>query len=241
MNELINDYDVYIFDVCLTLMFNVDRFDDNQDYYATYSQLGGSALDRETVQESIATIWNAAIQDYRDPAKFDNYPKLRYYIDHCLKDTAITTGEKDLLAKVIATHEAGQIPQEIAETIKKLHGEKQLGIISNITSEPELFLKEFERVEIRSCFEHIIFSSEYGAIKPSEKLFHIALESFKVPVERIVYIGDSYNRDVIGAKKVGMGSVLLTDNSTHLEQLRPEAPRPDYILPKVSSLLDLVS
>lgn len=51
----------------------------------------------------------------------------------------------------------------------------------------------------------LLLSSELiGALKPSSKPFEELAEKLEVPVERILYIGNSHAYDVAGPKKLGM-------------------------------------
>ncbi|MEL6162363.1 MAG: HAD family hydrolase [Cyanobacteria bacterium J06628_3] len=82
----------------------------------------------------------------------------------------------------------------------------------------DIFLKEFDRVGIRDLFEIIIFSSDYGWIKPSTKLFNLAIEQFDVEREKIVYIGDHIMRDVGGAKTAGLSTIWINPRGKRLNK-----------------------
>ncbi len=55
----------------------------------------------------------------------------------------------------------------------------------------------------------IVFSSDIGIIKPSGRIFAKAMEGFDVGVSKVVYIGDSFRRDVTGARNIGMSAVWI--------------------------------
>ena len=55
----------------------------------------------------------------------------------------------------------------------------------------------------------VVVSAVVGFAKPSREIFHQALARAEVPAEAAVYVGDSYDRDVIGARAAGLRPVLL--------------------------------
>jgi putative hydrolase of the HAD superfamily len=55
----------------------------------------------------------------------------------------------------------------------------------------------------------VIDSTEVGSEKPDPRIFRLALERAGVAAARAVYVGDLYSVDVLGARAVGMGAILL--------------------------------
>lgn len=55
----------------------------------------------------------------------------------------------------------------------------------------------------------IIASEEFGLDKPSACLFEAALDLLKVNEENVLMIGDSYEKDILGAKILGIDSFHL--------------------------------
>lgn len=57
--------------------------------------------------------------------------------------------------------------------------------------------------------EFVLDSSEVGVEKPDPRIFQLALERSGLEPGEAVYVGDLYSVDVLGARAVGMGAVLL--------------------------------
>lgn len=55
----------------------------------------------------------------------------------------------------------------------------------------------------------IIASEEFGFEKPNARLFEEALDLLKVKAENVLMIGDSYEKDILGAKLLGIDSFHL--------------------------------
>jgi FMN phosphatase YigB (HAD superfamily) len=80
----------------------------------------------------------------------------------------------------------------------------KIGLISNTTSFNLGFLKPIGRY-----IDHETKSYEVGLIKPNPSIFRICLSGLGVKAGEAVMVGDTYEHDIIAAKKIGMKAVLL--------------------------------
>lgn len=74
-----------------------------------------------------------------------------------------------------------------------------------------------EGLGIRKYFKKIWSSADYGRIKPCRDFFEMAitnvlLENPDEKREHIVYVGDTYDTDVVGANAAGIGVIWLNHN-----------------------------
>jgi putative hydrolase of the HAD superfamily len=53
-------------------------------------------------------------------------------------------------------------------------------------------------------------AADVGASKPTLLPFMSLSQRLGIPPSRILYVGDSYDNDVVGAKRAGMSAALLT-------------------------------
>jgi putative hydrolase of the HAD superfamily len=93
---------------------------------------------------------------------------------------------------------------EVFAQLKKLG--YRLGVISNSDGSIAGSMQKFG---FASFFDCMIDSHVVGVEKPNSKIFEIALTQLNISAERCVYIGDNYDRDVIGARNAGMTPILL--------------------------------
>ena len=77
----------------------------------------------------------------------------------------------------------------------------ELGIISNFDTRLYRVLKELDLVDF---FQGVTLSTEVGAAKPNPLVFAAALHRHHCEPGEALHIGDSYQEDYMGAKKVGM-------------------------------------
>jgi putative hydrolase of the HAD superfamily len=57
--------------------------------------------------------------------------------------------------------------------------------------------------------EFVIDSSQVGVEKPDPRIFHIALERARLKPHEVVYVGDLYSIDVLGARAAGLTAILM--------------------------------
>lgn len=81
-----------------------------------------------------------------------------------------------------------------------------LGIISNNYGNLAEILKE---TGLTHFFEIAIDSTRVGFMKPDPSIFKKAIQDMGCSMKESVYIGDSFERDMLGAKNVGMDHIWL--------------------------------
>jgi putative hydrolase of the HAD superfamily len=87
-------------------------------------------------------------------------------------------------------------------------------------------LQEGQMLGINDFFDHIILSTQYGFRKPDSRLFEIACSLLGIPPSEAVYIGDHPEKDVEGAKRIGM-RVILVDRDSHKGEWNAQK-QPDF-------------
>lgn len=233
--RFIDQFDVVLLDVSHTFMFDVDRFSDTEDYAATYRQVGGNLLSDGEIHRTIAALFDSMLADYEDPNCYDSFPSVFSYLKVLPESKDCPAGEIRLLARVFAMHEVGTIPATHVRALHRLHETHRLGIVSNIWSPNDLYLREFERVGIRNLFDVIIFSSDHGCVKPSSHLFAKAIEALDVDRSKIVFVGDSLKHDIAGAKAAGLPSVWI---NTGVNRITQSIPTPELIIRDLQDLIE---
>jgi epoxide hydrolase-like predicted phosphatase len=107
------------------------------------------------------------------------------------------------------------IDRNLVEYIRSLRGKFHTGLISNAWSG----LREFiTREDLISLFDTIIISAEIGAVKPSAKIYEVALDQAKVEAGEAVFVDDT-PVNIEACEKVGMKGVLFNDPDESLKRL----------------------
>ena len=225
MSLLLDNFNVLLLDMNGTFMFGHDRFGAAEDYFHTYRELGGRRLDRDTLQQTMHASCDALLAMYDDPARFDDFPSLaEVFREHGrARDEDIS-----ILERLFAAHEIGHVPPEHDACLRRLATTHHLGVVSNICAHPDIWLAGFGPTSVLHLFRSLTFSSEGRSIKPSRVLFERALAD--VPsVARVLFIGDSLERDMIPAKALGLSTAWLAAEGADHQAA-------DYVVPSLPSL-----
>lgn len=119
------------------------------------------------------------------------------------------------------------VPEEVPRTLERLRrAGYRLGVLSNRDRPLEPTL---EALALDGWFEVAVAAGRLGAWKPDPRPFREAVGRLGVPAQAVVYVGDNYYADVLGARAVGLRPVLLD----------PEGLFPEADCPVVASLAEL--
>ncbi len=118
---------------------------------------------------------------------------------------------------------------DVAPTLAALHAAGyRIGLISNTHRCLDSFQSHFA---LDPYITAAVSSSEHGYLKPHPSIFRAALARAGTPAEGGVMVGDSVTHDIDGARRAGMGAVLLARSGT--------APETAEGVPVIRSLAEL--
>ncbi len=87
---------------------------------------------------------------------------------------------------------------------------KEKGYVVGIISNADRSIREqIERTELKLYLDVLVTSDDAGAEKPAAPIFRAALERTGIGAKDAVYVGDQYRSDILGARAVGMGGILV--------------------------------
>ena len=95
---------------------------------------------------------------------------------------------------------------------------------------------ELEAVGLRELFDLIVVSSALGCHKPDRRFFTAALEALGVPAAETLYLGNDPYRDMLGAQRVGMRTVLFRGGRFEPAPPGVALPPPDFRLARFADL-----
>ncbi|MDK2915093.1 MAG: 2-haloacid dehalogenase [Thermococcaceae archaeon] len=131
--------------------------------------------------------------------------------------------------------EYGQLFPDALDTIRVLKDMSlHVGIITD--SDNDYITAHLKALGIYELFDSITTSEEAGYFKPHPRPFQLALEKAGVKAEEALYVGDNPKKDCVGAKSVGMISVLL-DPSGEKRALWENC---DFVVSSLSEVVEIV-
>lgn len=103
----------------------------------------------------------------------------------------------------------------------------RIGLISNAGYDADVQAL-VDQAGLRPYLEYMITSAAARIRKPHPEIFQAALDYFGVPPSQAVMVGDFLQADVLGANRLGIGSVWITRRAdlaaaqAHLERIQPD-------------------
>jgi len=102
------------------------------------------------------------------------------------------------------------------DALPALQALKERGVGIGLISNWDCSLQEVVRdLGLNAYLECVIISALCGCEKPDPGLFHEALRQAGVAAEETFHIGDSYEKDVLGARAAGIAPILLDRQGKH--------------------------
>lgn len=80
----------------------------------------------------------------------------------------------------------------------------RLGLLSDLPP-----FKKIELMGLLPYFDTVLCSEHSGALKPSPRPFSALAEGLRVRPEEILYVGNKYEYDIVGARMAGMRTALI--------------------------------
>ncbi len=113
------------------------------------------------------------------------------------------------------------LEENTEKLLRTLHGRYKLGIISNFAI-PECVHELLKIHDLDKLFDAIVVSGAVNKRKPSPEIFERALKALGVSASETVFVGDTLDADIEGAKAVGMKAVYIERRIEKVEQVRPD-------------------
>lgn len=131
----------------------------------------------------------------------------------------------------------------IPGAVEMLERVKERGLLVGLVSDvawglpSEYPLRDLRHFRMDGYFDDMVFSTDVGLRKPNPKIFKIALYNLDVKPAESVFIGNSLQADVKGAKGVGMMAILKDSKYyQHDDNIVPDGKISDWS--EIDSVLD---
>lgn len=100
----------------------------------------------------------------------------------------------------------------VKETLKNVKENNiRIGIVSDLVA--HIQIKKLKKLGLSRYVDFIVTSEEAGKEKPHPSIFLLALKKADCLPSEAVMVGDSFEKDIVGAKHLGIVSVLISRNA----------------------------
>lgn len=125
--------------------------------------------------------------------------------------------------------------EETFRVLDILKGRYKLLLLTN--GSPDLQKEKIASVpELASYFDHVVISGSFGEGKPSESIFHHAMELLGIRPEEGVMVGDKLTTDILGSNRVGMRNAWINRHGA----ARTDEIAPAHEISDLHGLLELL-
>ncbi|HAV10797.1 MAG TPA: hypothetical protein DCX22_04200 [Dehalococcoidia bacterium] len=202
--------------VCFDFFNTLARYEPSrEDTYVSICSEFGITADAQTLSKSLPVadkFWRDENRrsDIDNRTKDDQMAFWAQYITLILKGTGTAIDIRTALAIMGRMRQFNwefKLFDDSLEILNILNDRKvQIGLISNVGKEME---DTYRKLGIQSYLTFTVTSFEVGCDKPDPKIFRIAIEKSKVKPEEMLYIGDQYEQDILGARNVNIQGILI--------------------------------
>ncbi len=133
------------------------------------------------------------------------------------------------------------IPPGAVEVLEVLRRRAAVGLVSNYPCGDAL-RRSLDDVGVRELLDPVIVSGDVdvGYVKPHAKPFAVALARLDVDPSRVLFVGDRWEMDMLGARDVGMRTCHITGLTSDGEWgARYSTYRPDFVIERLEDLLEI--
>ena len=165
----------------------------------------GLSVDEESGYKDVMELYMTT--GWENQLVFDDY----------LKQTTGEVSNKILAAGVVAYRRAREATLLVYPNVNKtlielLKTQIRLAVVSDAPSR-EAWMRLYY-LNLHHVFDPVLTFDDTGARKPSPKPFKLALEKMNVGSDEALMIGDWPDRDVVGAKQIGMKTIFARYGDT---------------------------
>jgi putative hydrolase of the HAD superfamily len=113
------------------------------------------------------------------------------------------------------------LDENTEKLLRSLHGKYKLGIVSNFAI-PECVHELLKTHDLDELFDAVVVSGAVNKRKPSPEIFERTLKALGVSAAETVFVGDTLDADIEGAKAVGMKAVYIQRRTEKVGEVCPD-------------------
>jgi len=104
-------------------------------------------------------------------------------------------------------------PKGLKEFLARLSSKYRLALLSNYPL-PDAIRLSLVKFDVEKLFKPILVSGDLGIIKPHRMIFEKLLADLSLPAEEVLFVGDDWVADIIGASASGMSCIQIKNHHT---------------------------
>lgn len=206
-----------IFDFFGTLVGYSEEWDITRENtsYEYFSTLGFSMEKQEFIQKYGECFMDLTKKATENRNEFHMYDLGKYFFQKYFQYQIDDKSNKLFIDKSVNDWNVNVVYfNNINDFIEKLSKKYRLSILSN-TNYPDLVHRNLINMDIHKYFYKVYTSVEIGIKKPNKQIFEYVLNDLEVQSSNTLFVGDNYNDDYLGARRVGMECYLIDKHNRY--------------------------
>lgn len=177
-------------------------------------------------------LWYELQEDHDSTTSLRERIWIRLLADHGIHDKALAHELSDVY---VGLRTASLVPFDgVLDLLTDLRKKYSIGLLTNGPS--DLQWEKIKLLGIEGYFDAITVSGDIGIHKPDPRPFASLLRRLNTCADRAVYVGNSYEMDIIGAVGAGMLSVWVNPDGEE----EPQEGIADAIIANVTELRGII-
>jgi putative hydrolase of the HAD superfamily len=199
-------------------------------FYRIYDQIGLPNIPKTNVKE--AFYWaDRRMEEDLEVRKMGFRAMMERHVGYQFEKLDLRDPKKEAEAAAAFYVPSERVLRRNRTILEKLHQAGfKLAVVSNFYGNVETLCEE---AGLKPILQAIVDSIVVGFRKPDAKIFQLALDRLHAKAPQAAVVGDSFERDMIPAKKIGMTTIWMSSERSS------EAPDPFLLDHVIHSLEDL--
>ncbi|MEX1247090.1 MAG: HAD family hydrolase [Anaerolineales bacterium] len=217
------------FEHITTIVFDLDdtlRYNDPHPHhvFCDYAETLGAPLSRGQRREAQRwehRYWASSEELHKDIETYEEGSEafwLNYGRRHLLA-LGFPEAQAEELAPGVNAHmrenynPTGRLHADTLPTLSALRASGySLGLTTN---RPKVIHSEMHALGLDLYMDFYLTAGQLGAYKPRKEIFENLLKFIRRSADEVLYIGDNYFADILGARNAGVQSILLNSNGVY--------------------------
>ncbi|KZN23827.1 haloacid dehalogenase [Haladaptatus sp. R4] len=181
------------------------------EYTASFGEITAGSLPVEPTEEMLVRYSDAVLGAITE---LQSNPYERAFAAVC-EEHGLDSDPSTLATRHIENEaEATRIQPAVRRLVETVSARHPTGILTNGDGRAQR--RKIEAHGLETLVDTVIVSNEFGARKPDPEIFEEAKR--RLDADEYIYIGDTFEEDIVPAREQGFGTVYVGDES------RPAAP-----------------
>ncbi|WP_199719570.1 HAD family hydrolase [Halorubrum sp. Atlit-26R] len=176
------------------------------DYTTPFAELFAQTLPTTASDEMVETYSEQVLSGI---TQVDEGPYRRAF-EMVRQEYDLNINPETLAAEYIKREaDATQLSPSVKRLVESVASQHQTGILTN--GDGRMQRQKLKQHALDELVDTVIVSNEVESRKPSQKIFEEAKE--RLPAETFVYIGDTFEEDIIPAREAGFKTVYVGEDN----------------------------